>query len=52
MFTNAAHFDRKAGIYIATNLFQFASLEEPYATLAGPDGFFRPPTGIFSIVLQ
>ena len=52
MFTYAAHFDRKGGIYIATNLFQFASLKEPYVTLAGPDGFFRPHTGIFLIVLQ
>ena len=42
MFTHVAHFDRKVGIYIATKLFQFASCKEPYAILAGPDGFFRP----------
>ena len=41
MFTYVVHFDRKVGIYIATKLFQFASLKEPYAILAGPDGFFR-----------
>ena len=37
-----AHFDRKVGIYIATKLFQFAFRKEPYAILAGPDGYFRP----------
>ena len=42
MFTHVADFDRKVGIYIATKLFQFASRKEPYAILAGPDGFFRP----------
>ena len=42
MFTYAAHFDRKVGIYVAIKLFQFASRKEPYSILAGPDGFFRP----------
>ena len=42
MFTYVAHFERKVEIYIATKLFQFAFLKEPYAILAGPDGFFRP----------
>ena len=42
MFTYVAHFDRKVEIYIATKLFQFAAPKEPYAILAGPDGFFRP----------
>ena len=42
MFTYIAHFDRKVGVYIATKLFQFASRKEPFAVLAGPDGFFPP----------
>ena len=42
IFTYVAHFDRKVGIYVATELFQFASRKEPPAILAGPDGFLRP----------
>ena len=41
MFTYVTHFDQKVGIFIATKLFQFASRKEPYAILAGPNGFFR-----------
>ena len=42
MLTYVAHFDRKVRIYIATKLFQFASRKEPYAILAGLNGFSRP----------
>ena len=36
----------KSGYYIATKLFQFASREEPYSILAGPDGFFPLRTAL------
>ena len=42
MLTYVAHFDRKVGILIPTNLFQNASRKETHAILAGPDGSFRP----------
>ena len=42
IFSYVAHFDRNVGIYLATNLFRFASRKEPNAILAGPDGLFPP----------
>ena len=41
MFTYAAQFDRKLGIYIATKLFQLTSRKEP-SNPSRTDGFFQP----------